>query len=151
MLNHVFSVRHPTMCAAFLHNVPHFGAAATHVFSTCISDLPVTLCAAFPSALRRCACERLFFNQKPMVWGQRSCAYFLSKTQCLERRRFEVFLLSSSSFSSLLLFLLGAATRWTSVCVRHHHVDHFCHYLQWPECNVGRTYSICGGTTVAPP
>ena len=52
--------------------------------------------------------------------GQRSCAYFLSKTQCLERRRFEVFLLSSSSFSSLLLLLfllllLGAATRWTRI------------------------------------
>ena len=68
MLDHVFSVRPPTMCAAFLHNVPHFGAAAAHVFSTCISDLPVALCAAFPSALRRCACERLFFNQTPMVW-----------------------------------------------------------------------------------
>ena len=79
MLNHVFSVRPPTMCAAFLHNVPHFGAAATHVFSTCISDLPVTLCAAFPSALRRCACERLFSNQKPMVWGSAAARIFFLK------------------------------------------------------------------------
>ena len=97
-----------------------------------------------------CVRELIFQSKANGLWQRRS-AYFLSKTQCLERRRFEVFLLSSSSFSSLLLFLLGAATRWTSVCVRHHHVDHFCHDLQWPECNFGRTYSTCGGTTVAPP